>query len=62
MQKCMGAAMTTKQCDGCDGAAVQRLYLHRERVDVCRCSNCGAEWDERPDDRRPVSGPGVSYA
>ncbi len=34
------------QCPFCESYETERLYLASVGVDSCRCSSCGARWDE----------------
>jgi Zn ribbon nucleic-acid-binding protein len=46
---------TTTNCPDCDSTVIQRMYLHHERIDICRCARCGSEWDEVAEPESVVS-------
>jgi len=44
----MGGTPARQGCPFCEAFEVERLYLASLRYDSCRCSSCGARWDEDP--------------
>lgn len=44
----VGGTPNRQGCPFCEGFEVERLYLASLRFDSCRCTACGARWDECP--------------
>ena len=42
----MDRAADQVQCLRCTSGHVARIYLRSARLDMCRCEECGFDWDQ----------------